>query len=73
MPSGRGAQVFEAHFRIQHPRVDLKRPAEISDGSVFVALLLVCVAPVEVGKGIPRVKCDGLVYIGEDAWMPPRI
>ena len=46
-------------------RVDLKRLAEISDGTVDLALLFVGVAPVVVGDGIVRVERDGLAGVGD--------
>ncbi len=48
-------------------RVDLKHLAEISDGLVFVAFLLVCVAPVVVGDGIIRVERDRLGVVRDGA------
>ncbi len=44
-------------------RVDLKRLAEVRDGLLFVALLVVGVAPVGVGAGNVRVERDRLVVL----------
>src|SRR5262245_63549196 len=60
-----GESVFTALTSDLKIRVKSDRLVIVGDGAVEVAFGRVCVAPVEVGPGVPRVESDRLVVVGD--------